>query len=175
MSRPRSVANAEGETEVPLSHISQFNLSPSEGSRSNGTKSCTCTAYVTQLAERMCTLRWTYRDVNMDWTFRSWKQRTCTILLTIVWCTVFVSQKMKSILSIFLYTCWFFYWFVKSNKIPKKWFHVWFIIYLSKIICLRICGIELQGICATTKADKKKTHWAFRLIRVLLSCHGVTL
>lgn len=36
MSRPRSVANAEGETEVPLSHISQFNLSPSEGSRSNG-------------------------------------------------------------------------------------------------------------------------------------------
>lgn len=61
MSRPRSVANAEGETEgeteVPLSHISQFNLSPSEGSRSNGTKSCTCTAYVTQLAERMRTLR----------------------------------------------------------------------------------------------------------------------
>lgn len=57
MSRPRSVANAEGETEVPLSHISQFNLSLSEGSCSNGTKSCTCTAYVTQLAERMRTLR----------------------------------------------------------------------------------------------------------------------
>lgn len=74
----------------------------------------------------------------------------------------------------FLYNCYFFYWFVKSNKIPKKWFHVWFIIYLSKIICLRICGIELQGICATTKADKKKTHWDFRLIRELLSCHGAS-